>query len=171
MKDIYGNDIRSLISLMELYWENDFNTNCYAFAPGLDIPENEICENAYQLGFIGAKEFGLQIKEIKKLGIEERFLLDLKALKIACDETDEIHQATWQYLGNYKCRYWDVLLYSNGENFHFARVNYDGELYHKVGYFGTPIMYKENTELLNGYSLVKKYRLRYWERTENFINT
>ena len=59
MKDIYGNDIRSLISLRELYRENDFNTNCYAFAPGLDILENEICENAYQLGFIGAIEFGL----------------------------------------------------------------------------------------------------------------
>ena len=62
--------------------------------------------------------------------------------------------------------YWVVLLYSNGENFHFVRVNYDGELYHKVGYFGTPTMYKENTKILNGYSLVKKYRLRYWKKTE-----
>lgn len=158
------NYIKSLISLKEDYWENYFTTNCYAFALGLDIPEYEICEKAYQLGVIGANKFGLAIEEVFNLSLEDRFLLDLKALKIGYYEINEEQAAGWYYLGNYICSYWDVLLYSNGKDFHFSRLNYNGESYHKIGYLGYPIKCEETREYLKKYTLVKKYRLRYWEK-------
>lgn len=167
MSSINEKSIKSLISLREDYWENNFNTNCYAFALGLDIPENKICKNAYQLGFIAAEKFGFQIKELLNLSIEDRFLLDLKALKIAYYEINEDQVAGWYYLGNYICYYWDVLLYSNDKDFHFARRNYNGELYNKVGYFGIPKKCEETEEYLKNYRLVRKYRLRYWEKINN----
>lgn len=46
-------DLVDYISLTYDYWENAMDTNCYAFALGLDIPEDEIVKNAYQLGVIG----------------------------------------------------------------------------------------------------------------------
>jgi len=47
-------EIKGLISLREEYWEYIFQTNCYAFALGIDIPENDICKNAFQPGVIAA---------------------------------------------------------------------------------------------------------------------
>ena len=167
MSEINDKNIKSLLSLKDDGWINDFTTNCYAFALGLDIPENEICKNAYQLGFIAAYKFGLQIEEILSLTLEDRFLLDLKALKIAYYEIEGDQAAGWYYLGNYICHYWDVLLYSNGKDFHFARRNYNGELYNKIGYLGIPIKCEETVEYLSQYTLVRKYRLRYWEKDNN----
>lgn len=169
MFEINEKNIKSLISLKEDYWENNFTTNCYAFALGLDIPEDEICKNAYQLGFIACKKFSLQIKDVLKLNLEERFLLDLKALKIAYYEIEEEQTAGWYYLGNYVCHYWDVVLYLNGKDFHFSRTNYDGELYNKVGYFGIPLKCEKNVEYLSKYNLIKKYRLRYWEKQNSYF--
>lgn len=156
--------VKSLISLKELWWENSFGTNCYAFALGLDVPENEICKNAYQPGVIAAEKFGLPIDEVLKLKLEDKFLLDLNALKIAYYETIEDQSANYRFLRNYVCYYWDVLLYSNDEDFHFVRRNYYGKLYHKIGYLGVPKECEENDEYLNQYTLVKKYRLRFWKR-------
>ena len=34
MSEINEKNIKSLISLIEDYWENNFTTNCYAFALG-----------------------------------------------------------------------------------------------------------------------------------------
>lgn len=93
--------------------------------------------------------------------------MDLKALKIAFYEIDEDKTAGWYYLGNYVCTYWDVILFSNDENFHFARRNYNGELYHKIGYFGYPKKCSEKDKYLDEYNLVKKYRLRYWQKIKN----
>ena len=156
--------IRSLISLKEEYWENDFDTNCYAFALGLDIPESEIGKNAYQLGFIASQKFGLSFQDILKLSFEDRFTLDLKALKIAYFEITKDEKAGWYYLGNYVCTYWDVILYVKNNDFHFAKRTYDGELYHKIGYLGKPQKCIDNKEYLQQFKLVKKYRLRYWEK-------
>ena len=164
MSEINEKYIKSLISLKEDYWENDFNTNCYAFALGLDIPEEEICKNAYQLGFIAAKKFNISIQEVLKLSLEDRFLLDLKAIKIAYYEIDEEQSAGMYHLGNYVCHHWDISLYSNGKDFHFMRCNYNGELYHKVGNLGGPKKCEETIEYLTQYRLIRKYRLRYWEK-------
>ena len=169
MLEIDEKKIKSLISLKEDYWENNFTTNCYAFALGLDIPEAQICKNAYQLGFIAAKKFGIDIKRILNMSLEERFLLDLKALKIAYYEIREEQAAGWYYLGNYVCNYWDVLLYSNGKDFHFLRRNYNGELYNKIGYLGIPKKCEETVGYLSRCILIKKYRLRYWEKINKFL--
>lgn len=158
-------NIKSQISLKEEYWEVYFGTNCYAFALGLDVPESEICKDAYELGIIGANKFNIPIKDILKLSFESRLLLDLKALKIAYKEIDKTEKAGFYYIGNYICRHWDIILFKekNGNSFHFVRKNYNGVLYHKIGYFAQP-MKLEKDKVLKEYEPIKKYRLRYWER-------
>lgn len=78
--------LRNMISLREEYWEYCFETNCYDFAPGLDIPESNILENAYRLGVIGSLIYNIPITELKNMTYEQRLLLDLKALKIIYKE-------------------------------------------------------------------------------------
>ena len=56
-----------------------------------------------------------------------------------------------------------VLEEKNGNSFHFARKNYNGILYHKIGYFAYP-MKLEKDKVLAEYEPIKKYRLRHWER-------
>lgn len=51
MLEIDEKNIKSLISLKDDGWINDFTTNYYAFALGLDIPENEICKKSKYFGF------------------------------------------------------------------------------------------------------------------------
>lgn len=50
------------------------------------------------------------MEEVLNMNLEERFLLDMKALKILYHEISEEQAAGWKYLGNYICHYWDILL-------------------------------------------------------------
>ena len=47
-------EIRKNIKPYKKIWKNNFTTNCYAFALGLDIPETRICYHAYQPGVISS---------------------------------------------------------------------------------------------------------------------
>lgn len=161
-----ANKIKSLISLKSDDWENTVKTNCYVFALGLDVPENQICLSAYQVGVIGCEIFGWDKKTLYKLDYEQRFQLDLNALKIGFTQIVEDKTAGVYINGNYNCTFWDVLLFSYGLgdiDFHFARRNDEGKLWHKSGYFASPKECTEEEIVRNGDKLVKKYRLRYWE--------
>ena len=63
-------EIRNLISLKEDYWEYDFDTNCYAFALGLDVIEDDIVKDAFQLGVMGSTIKGLPLESIKEMSFE-----------------------------------------------------------------------------------------------------
>ena len=161
-------EIKEKISLREEYWENNFETNCYAFALGLDIPENDICINGFQPGIIASKIFDISLDELARLKVEDRMILDLKALKIGFKLSEVTMNQEYKSLGNYWCNSWDILLFLNENDFHFARINRNGEMYHKIGYFGSP--QKTSIEKIEkrGYSLSKIYRLRYWEKYINY---
>lgn len=167
-------EIKQLISLREEYWEYDFQTNCYAFALGLDIPEYEIIKNAYQLGVIGAAERDIPIGELKKMAFEDRLFLDLDALNILHEEINPLEKTIFKF--NYdknKCIistdfYWLIALFSSGEDFHFLRKAYDGIWWHKRGFLGHPSNHDSNGVLItdpeqcniSGYKYAKTYKLK-----------
>ena len=174
-------EIKKLISLTDEYWEDDGFINCYAFALGLGISEDEIIKNAYQLGVMWATINDIPITELKKMTFEQRLLLDLETLKISCEEVEPNEcsdDEDYYYDENGKIIAYDIAwliaLFSNGKDFHFLRKNYSGLWWHKYGYFGMPINYdsekkkitnpKECT-LINGYKYIKTYKLKYKEET------
>ena len=159
--------IKDLISLREEYWENDFDTNCYAFALGLDIPENEIMKNAYQLGVIGATVKQIPMEVLKKLTLEERLLLDLEVLGIKRQDST-IYDSSGFWVGNnYIDNWWIISLLSNGKNFHFIRKSYDGIWYQKWGYFAPVTNFDFDKRIITNpneadfgeYKLIKTYKL------------
>lgn len=170
-------EIKQLISLKEDYWENNFDTNCYAFALGLDIPENEIIYNAYQPGIIGSTIYGLPAKILINMSFEERVFLDMRALKIQFNETLPSDETKYKFIKNSIEKTWIVALFSNNKDFHFVRKSYDGKWYHKIGYFGKPTIYDSNHKIISGiesctildYQYVKSYKLQYKLRNKSIF--
>lgn len=168
------NEIKQLISLREEYWEYDFHTNCYAFALGLDVVEDEIIKNAYQLGIMGANIKDIPISELKRMTFEERLVLDLAALKINYKEVSSTERSGYDFHYNKNNRitsadyYWLIALFSSGESFHFLRKSYDGIWYQKHGYFAPVINYDSDRKIItspeqcniNGYEYIKTYKLK-----------
>lgn len=178
MLNMTPKEIKDLISLREEYWEYDFETNCYAFALGLDVPESNIVKNGYTLGVIAANMFKIPVCELAEMSFEQRFLLDLKALKIACIETSPESPTYVENTGPYERLYWTVSLLCRDDNFHFLRKNYDGEWYHKVGCFGFPIKTDSNKDLITDpkkasifdYEYVKSYQLHICRRSNSIFS-
>lgn len=171
------NSLKKMISLKDEYWEYCFNTNCYAFALGLDVPEDYIFKNAYQLGVIGAVIYDIAVIKLKNMTYEQRLLLDLKALKIICKETNPKDKTDCKF--NFKNnklisidQQWIIALFDNGEDFHFMRKGYDGIWYHKRGFFAPSINYDDNKQIItnpeeciiDNYKYVKTYKLIYREK-------
>lgn len=164
--------IKNLISLHEEFWENDFSTNCYAFALGLDIPENQIMKNAYQLGIMGAIAKHLPVEKIKKLTFEEKLILDLNALGIKEHYTSIYDKSGYYFSPNFIYNWWIISLLSNGTNFHFIRKSYDGIWYQKWGYFAPVINFDFDKQIITNpneanfgdYKLIKTYKLSYREK-------
>ena len=46
------NEIKGKIQMYPENWVNMYSTNCYAYALGLDVRENDICIGAYNPGII-----------------------------------------------------------------------------------------------------------------------
>ncbi len=164
--------IKYLISLREEYWENNFDTNCYAFSLGLDIPENEILKNAYQLGVIGAIVKQIPMEVLKKLSFEERLILDLEVLGINWQESTFYESSDFKIGNDYTDTWWLISLLSNSENFHFIRKSYNGIWYQKWGYFAPVINFDFDKKIITNpndanfgeYKLIKTYKLSYREK-------
>lgn len=170
-------DIRNLISLREQYWEYDFETNCYAFALGLDVPENDIVKNAYQLGVMGVISKDMPISMLKDLSLEERMMLDLDFLEIDCCEAEPCESSSFKFIYRKNnviaCDHiWTIALFNDRGSFHFMRKSYDGEWFHKKGYLAGPINFDSDRKIItdprecniNGCQYVKTYRLSYREK-------
>lgn len=168
------NKIKDLISLREEYWENNNTTNCYAFSLGLDVPEDKIVKNAYQLGVMGATIKQIPMSVLKKLTFEERLLLDLEVLGINNQETTLLDNSDCFVHKEYINLWWIISLLSNGNNFHFIRKSYDGIWYQKWGYFAPVINYDFDKKIITNpneanfgeYKLVKTYKLSYSEKVQ-----
>ena len=141
-----------------LDWKNIFETNCFAFAMGLDIQEDEICEAAYGLGQIAAE---LEIFP-NNYNYEERLDCDIKALGLSYETSDE-KEFYSEKIKSSSGRYFDVLFFIENDmflpDFHFARYGKDGKLYHKRGFAFPPEVTTIEKIEEDGYKFVKRYRL------------
>ena len=161
------NNIRKSMSYerKQLDWKNIKTTNCYAYALGIDIPEQDICEYAYDLGGISRM---IDNDEIPDFYIAKPYrdtyevdvTSDFDILGLEYEESDKPDFYS-RDLCTYPGRYFDILIFLHNEwdDFHFARYGKDGKLYHKRGFVLPPqettIDFIEN----RGYEFVKRYRL------------
>lgn len=157
-------EIVKRIDLQEDNWHHISNTNCYAFAIGLDIPEIIIADNAYQIGTLASLIEGFSPDDLKKLSYEERFLLDMNALNIKVTEEKISSLSYMETIKNYCFLSWVISLYQRVNDFHFIRKAYNGSWYHKRGYALAPSPLlteptEANQEVIKAYNHVKTYRL------------
>ena len=148
-----------------LDWKNILTTNCYAFALGIDIPEENICKYAYDIGGISRTIDSDEIIDPSLLdSYEDTYDIDLacdfETLGLEYEESDN-PELFCKDIPSYPGRYFDILLFlsSRIDDFHFARYGKDGKLYHKRGFFLPP----EETTIKfieeDKYQFVKRYRL------------
>jgi hypothetical protein len=147
-------EIKSHIYLcQDKEWINVDDTNCYAYALGLDYPEYDILSHAYQLGVIGSIKNGYHPMDVCFLSHEERLKLDLKTLKIKFKEIDPREKSfckTNYFMGKLYSidYYWSIALYSDEDDFHFLRKGFDGKWYQKNGYHSSPVDYDRDNEII-----------------------
>ena len=158
--------IRNSITLYDKEWVNNVNTNCYAFALGLDIDEWDITPNAYQPGMMFAKTFDQPYEEVKELSFEERLLMDLELLKIDCKEANPFEKP--------RCTStrvsWLISMFESETDVHFLRKNANGIWWHKQGYiFSSPTNLDQYRKLIldprdctiGNYEYKKTYKLSF----------
>lgn len=156
-------DILDYICLKCENWENAMDTNCYAFALGLDIPESDIIKNAYQLGVIGATIQGIDIKKLLEMSYEERLALDLNNMRIPFIECDP--------LAKIKFEQYKIAMFANfnrTNDFHFMREDPYGIWWQKWGgLFSYPINKDNDSKIITDprkcnigeYQYIKTYAL------------
>ena len=126
-------NLRDRINLEKDYWENMSNTNCYAYALGLDIAEKDIIEKAYHPGVMANSPIKLPDFFAYDDLITNVFL-DLEALKINYREVGwdtKINDDEWK-IALMVAKYQEDKYF----DFHFLRQRKDGFWYHKIGYSG-----------------------------------
>ena len=124
-------------------WKNRYSTNCYAFALGLDVDEDDICPWAYRVGNIYLQDkWSLprmldpdnKIREIESFMLDDFQTLGIN-YKIFIDKDKNQYLQELDHPGD--C--WDILFFiSYKDGYHFARVGSDGILYHKPGWDDLP---------------------------------
>lgn len=147
-------EIRKAINIDTDDWINHYRTNCYAYALGLDIPENEITAWAYSPGVIGKSNIFLP--EFRTFPVEyliQNMMLDFKALGISCQNSSPsapVDDDTW------KIALFITYYEQQVDDFHFLRQHRDGYWYHKNGWsysvkknddYGIPIINPEECHL------------------------
>lgn len=80
-------NLKKYIDLKTDNWEYNKTTNCYAFALGLDIPENKITRRAYYGGYI-YQSIVSNPKDIVDLNNQESIELDFKAMGLYYEQID-----------------------------------------------------------------------------------
>lgn len=166
-------DIEEIKSHIHLFddgeWKNTFETNCYAYALGLDYPEDKIFFHAYQLGaFFAIQKRGYIPNNLGFYPYDERLELDLKTLKIDFKEVDpkvKNYSVTHDKNTDY---YWSIALFDGCMDFHFLRKGFDGKWYHKNGYLLNPTNRDKNNKIildprkcnLGHYEYKKTYQLK-----------
>lgn len=132
-------EIRNSIDLKKTEWINISTTNCYAYALGLDIPQQNIKDNAYIPGVISNSKMPLLPNEIFSYDeLLYNIYLDLKILGIDYREInpiEDINQDEWKIALFVTKVYSDKGLIGLND-FHFLRFNNDGNWYHKCGFDG-----------------------------------
>lgn len=151
------------------FWNNLLSTNCYAYALGIDIPEDKIIYRAYQPGTIGSNVFNIQLAILNKMSLEEKIYIDLKALNISFSECSQTEISCDNFENDFIVYQWIIALFlSDDGDYHFMKKSWDNIWWHKRGYnLENPINYDDNFETiynpvkceLDGYKYVKCLKL------------
>lgn len=128
MSSIDLEKLKRSIDINKKEWNNRFSTNCYAYALGLDIPDDDI----YFPGIIGGdKSLILDCNVFSYDKLINNLILDFMALDLDYREsssTDIISDFEWKI----------ALLVSEKQGFcdefHFLRQHKNGIWYHKPGW-------------------------------------
>lgn len=130
------NDIKKLSKLVGPFkedWVNTKNTNCYAYALGLDVSIYDLDIEEFSPGFT----FGEIPKCYSKESLLEYIVKDLDNLKIDFRFVNDYYK-----LGGNE---WKVAIFGGQEyscdsfdDFHFLRQTIDGIWTHKTGYYDEP---------------------------------
>lgn len=163
--------LRSKINVYKKKWIHNFTTNCYAYALGLDIPENHIKRFAYSPGGISGSKECLKTEKIYSFStLIENLHSDLDCLGIEFKEikpTEKVADDEWKIaLFTSSLEFYNYSEFIYG--FHFLRQSKQGNWYHKRGWFRTPTNKDSNLDVitdpsecyLKGYDYEKCYSLK-----------
>ncbi len=144
--------VRDLVDFKTDYWINNETTNCYAFALGLDIPEDILGINSYSLGrFAMEKDPNLNIRSLTRLECLKR---DLDAIGFIYEEIDPKDKVENKY-GDKYIKYM-ISLYQNDKDFHFLRKHErDGIWWHKRGWYYHPSQVDDNGKIITDLDDIK----------------
>ncbi len=127
-------EIRNLIDIEKKEWVNIFDTNCYAYALGLDVPNYQIRDFAYIPGTIAGSRVDLVFNSVFAYNdLIRNMFLDFQALGIDYKEVncfDPVFDDEW------KIALFISKVYGGLDDFHFLRQRRDELWYHKSGVFG-----------------------------------
>ena len=142
-------NIRNSITLDKRIWENIFETNCYAYALGLDIAESEICDDAYAPGTISNSLKSLANQELFRYSeLLECLYSDFDALGISYREVlpqEQIPADEWKIaLFTSRAYYSDNI--DLLDDYHFLRQHPNSIWYHKVGWYNYPTNMDDNSK-------------------------
>lgn len=118
--------LKNQINLKEDNWINIDSTNCYAFALGLDIAQDKICESAYYVGHIYRYYSNVKVKYIPRNLLLQHDFETLGLIYRECDLSEKITNGEW------KIAYFDDAIYECG--FNFFRQTENGIWWHKFDY-------------------------------------
>lgn len=138
-------ELRKIINLNKIDWNNQFYTNCYAYALGLDIRESRIIENAFVPGIISNSEKNIIARNFTYEELITNLYNDLDFLEINFREIkpNEIISSDE----------WKIALFTQPDkvdlqDFHFLRLCKDEIWHHKKGWCNYPTMYDDNDEII-----------------------
>ncbi len=148
-----------------LDWKNIIGTNCYAYALGIDIPEEDICKYAFDLGGISRMvNTGEDIDPNSVGRYRDTYHIDLPndfhVLGLDYKESNHINLSLNEQEEDPN-KYFDILFFLNDDidDFHFARFDKDRKLYHKRGFIKEPQETTVDFIKSKGYVFEKRYRL------------
>lgn len=145
-------DLRDTIDVNKKNWTFNGDTNCYAYALGLDIPEDNIGEAAFEPGVISNvnsiyKDDNYSLKYSDLLNY---LYSDLEALGIGFKEIhpdERINDDEWK-----------IALYTEFSaskknieylfDYHFLRQHKNGIWYHKFGWHSSPKNFDSNYKII-----------------------
>lgn len=144
-------ELRNSINLDKKNWKHIFTTNCYAYALGLDVREQNIKDFAYIPGVIS----GVYKRIDEDYSIAYPKLLDnihddLEFLGINFREVnplEEISNDEWKiaiFTSFLACDFFTEIV----SDFHFLRQRENGIWYHKEGWFKRPTNKDSNSNII-----------------------
>lgn len=145
-------ELRNRINVEKKEWINYCSTNCYAYALGLDVPEHQICNYAYEPGIINNTNNILKSCNCKLIynDLLNYLYNDFSVLGI---NFREIYPN--EKIKSYE---WKIALYTEFAastedieflfDFHFLRQNKNGVWYHKMGWNSSPNNFDSNKKVI-----------------------